>query len=59
MKLKMADTVVGIFFFLIEFKVFFLIISKYAYIIWVGSETLKFRSWIRNKSFLIHNTGLI
>ena len=49
---KRQIPVVGRFFFLIEFKVFFKVI-------WVGSGTLKIQSWIRirnrNKSFRIRN----
>ena len=52
--------IVSIFFFLIEFKMFFKIISKYAQIIYTGSGsgTPKIRSWIGNKSFRIHNAGV-
>ena len=57
MKYKIADTVVGKFFFLLNFKCFF-IIFKYSEIIWVGSGTRKIQSWIRNKTFRIRNTGL-
>ena len=45
---------------LIDYKVFFFnIISKHAYITWVGSGTLKMLSWIRIKSFRIHNDAQI
>ena len=55
----MADTVVGRFSFLKEKKTKLFTFKLFSMIpVWVGSRTLKIRSWIWNKSFRSRSTGL-
>ena len=55
----MADTVDGRFSFLKEKKTKLFTFKLFSMIpVWVGSRTLKIRSWIWNKSFRSRSTGL-